>query len=476
MKCTRLSDYEILEFVGEGSFARVSKVRFKPTGQIYVWKEMDYGKMSDKERQMLVDEVNILRELNHPNIVKYYDRIIDHENKKIYIIQEHCDAGDLDMVIKDYRWANKNIPEDFIWTVLSEVASALRACHQKQTGERVLHRDLKPSNIFLSSLDGRPKKLKLTGLTAKLGDFGLARVLDDHSLAQTHVGTPFYMSPEKIYFKSYDEKSDIWALGCILYEMATLQPPFSASRYTQLARKIQKGEYKDFGNISKDLANLISSMLRVNRMERPTITHIWKLPRVQLITKTLHVERRYLAVKKLEAAQRKKEKEIKQQKTKLTREQSLLNEKKRKLKEQELNLEMHQNHLKEVERYLRLRFNPAEIALPGNSQNSELSDETSTKRSEDSLRETSRVSREESISAFIEAPGGGFLDENVNHQSSVSADSILTQGSRLRSQGYIPSPERPLFEQSNNLVSTWTSKVKYERNLRSDKVKNMTFK
>merc|ERR1712061_268274 len=104
-----------------------------------------------------------------------------------------------------------------------------------------------------------------------------------------------------------------------------------------------KGEYKDFGNISKDLANLISSMLRVNRMERPTITHIWKLPRVQLITKTLHVERRYLAVKKLEAAQRKKEKEIKQQKTKLTREQNLLNEKKRKLKERELNLERHQD-------------------------------------------------------------------------------------------------------------------------------------
>jgi len=458
MKCTRLSDYEILEFVGEGSFARVSKVRFKPTGQIYVWKEMDYGKMSDKERQMLVDEVNILRELDHPNIVKYYDRIIDHENKKIYIIQEHCDAGDLDRVIKEHRWNNKNIPEDFIWTVLSEIASALQACHQKQTGERVLHRDLKPSNIFLSSLDGRPRKLKLTGLTAKLGDFGLARVLDDHSLAETHVGTPFYMSPEKIWFKSYDEKSDIWALGCILYEMATLQPPFRASRYTQLAKKIQKGEYKDFGTISKDLADLISSMLRVNRLERPTITHIWKLPKVQLITKTLHVERRYLAVKKMEAVQRKKEREIKQLKTKLTREQDRLNEKKRRLKEQELNLESHQNHLKQLERYLRRQANSTGIALPRNHEYSSFCEETSIKRSEESLQGTPRASREENSSGFIEAPGGGFLDENVNHQNSVSADSILTPGSRRWSQGYTSSPEKLVFESSNNLVSTLTSK------------------
>lgn len=72
-----------------------------------------------------------------------------------------------------------------------------------------MHRDLKPSNIFLSSLDGQPRKFKLTGLSVKLGDFGLARVLHDQNLAKTHVGTPIYMSPEQIQLKTYDEKSDI---------------------------------------------------------------------------------------------------------------------------------------------------------------------------------------------------------------------------------------------------------------------------
>jgi len=113
-KMARVSDYEKLEIVGEGSFACVRKVRFKPTGQIFVWKELDYGRMSDKLKQMIVNEVNILRKLTHPNIVKYYDRIIDHKRKKVYIIQEHCDAGDLNILIKDYRRNNKKIPEDFI--------------------------------------------------------------------------------------------------------------------------------------------------------------------------------------------------------------------------------------------------------------------------------------------------------------------------------------------------------------------------
>jgi len=443
----RLSDYEILEFIGEGTFARVSKVKFKPTGQIYVWKELDYGRMSEKEKEMVVDEVNILRELNHPNIVKYYDRIIDRETKKIYIIQEHCDAGDLDMVIKDHRWNKKTIPEDFIWVVLCEVASALQACHRKQTGGRVLHRDLKPSNIFLQSLDGRPEKFKLKALSIKLGDFGLARVLDE-GLAQTHVGTPFYMSPEKIQFKGYDEKSDIWALGCILYEMATLQPPFRASRYTELAKKILKGEYKDFGNISKELATLISSMLRVNRLERPTITHIWKRPRVQLIRKTLHVERRYLAVKKMEARQKKEKREIQQMKTKLLKEQNRLNEKKRRLQKQELDLEKRRN---DMEIYLQKQANPAGIAMLLNTDSHIVSDDTSF-RLDERLYEVLRTSREENSSGLTEAPGGGFMDENDDYKGWVSPGSTNTSFSRAWSHGYLSSPEKPLSERSNNKI------------------------
>lgn len=136
---------------------------------------------------MLVSEVNILRELNHPNIVRYYDRIIDRDNSKIFIVMEFCEGGDISTMIKSSRREKKYLPEDMIWVILSQVLQALQSCHRRKEG-KILHRDLKPGNIFLDS-----------NYNVKLGDFGLSRVMGDESVfAYTHVGTPYYMSPEQI--------------------------------------------------------------------------------------------------------------------------------------------------------------------------------------------------------------------------------------------------------------------------------------
>ena len=91
----KMEHYEKICDIGKGSFGIVSKIRRKSDGRILVWKELNYGKMSEKEKQQLVSEVNILRELRHPNIVKYYDRIIDKEKSRIYIVMEHCEQGDM---------------------------------------------------------------------------------------------------------------------------------------------------------------------------------------------------------------------------------------------------------------------------------------------------------------------------------------------------------------------------------------------
>ena len=126
-------DYEVLDTIGCGSFAKCSRVRRKSTKEILVWKELSYGAMSDKEKQMLCDEVNILRDLNHPNIVQFVDRLIDHQNRKIFIVQEYCDGGDLASYIKLKREKEPKmsgrISESFIWRVTSEIASALQHCH-----------------------------------------------------------------------------------------------------------------------------------------------------------------------------------------------------------------------------------------------------------------------------------------------------------------------------------------------------------
>ncbi|XP_012589657.1 PREDICTED: serine/threonine-protein kinase Nek2 [Condylura cristata] len=142
--------------------------------------------MTEAEKQMLVSEVNLLRELKHPNIVRYYDRIIDRTNTTLYIVMEHCEGGDLAGVIAKGTKERQYLEEEFVLRVMTQLALALRECHRRSDGgHTVLHRDLKPANVFL---DARQN--------VKLGDFGLARILKhDTSFAKTFVGTPYYMSP-----------------------------------------------------------------------------------------------------------------------------------------------------------------------------------------------------------------------------------------------------------------------------------------
>lgn len=114
-----MENYTQIGSIGKGSFGVVSKIKRNSDGRVLVWKELNYGKMSDKEKQQLVIEVNILRELRHPNIVRYYDRIIDKQKQKIYIVMEYCEGGDMAKLIKTCRKSKQFIPEEMAWKILS---------------------------------------------------------------------------------------------------------------------------------------------------------------------------------------------------------------------------------------------------------------------------------------------------------------------------------------------------------------------
>jgi serine/threonine protein kinase len=225
-----------------------------------VWKEMNYSLMSSREKQQLVSEVNILRELNHPNIVRYYDRIVDRKEATVYIIMEHCSGGDVGAKLRKNKKSKEYITEDIVWKIFSQVMSALAECHNRKGG-KVLHRDIKPANIFIDAQN-----------SIKVGDFGLSRQMNEESeFAKTHVGTPYYMSPEQIQEAQYNEKSDIWSAGCLLYEMAALRPPFEAANHFTLAVKIQEGRFDRLPmRYSEDLQNLVVWMLRLNPDQRPS--------------------------------------------------------------------------------------------------------------------------------------------------------------------------------------------------------------
>ncbi|XP_060610299.1 serine/threonine-protein kinase Nek2 [Anolis sagrei] len=267
---SRPEDYDVLLTIGAGSYGRCQKVRRKADGKVLVWKELDYGSMTESEKQMLVSEVNLLRELKHPNIVRYYDRIIDRTNTTLYIVMEYCEGGDLSTLIAKSTKERHYLEEIFVLRVLTQLTLALKECHRRSDGgHTVLHRDLKPANIFL---DGKRN--------VKLGDFGLARILHhDTSFAKTFVGTPYYMSPEQINRMSYNEKSDIWSLGCLLYELCALSPPFTAFNQKELAEKIREGKFRRIPyRYSDQLNELITKMLNLKDYCRPSVEEILQNP------------------------------------------------------------------------------------------------------------------------------------------------------------------------------------------------------
>lgn len=272
------------------------------TLKILCRKEINYIKMSQKEREQLTAEFNILSSLRHPNIVAYYHREHLKASQDLYLYMEYCGGGDLSMVIKNLKKANKYADEEFVWRILSQLITALFRCHYgtdpaevgsnilgnppKQAGLKgkqgqvtILHRDLKPENIFLGSDN-----------TVKLGDFGLSKQMQSHDFASTYVGTPFYMSPEICAAEKYTLRSDIWAVGCIMYELCAKEPPFNARTHIQLVQKIREGKVEPLPDCySPELKNIIGNCLRVNPDNRPDTASLINLPIIRLMRKEKEV-------------------------------------------------------------------------------------------------------------------------------------------------------------------------------------------
>lgn len=168
---------------------------------------------------------------------------------------ELADGGDLYQKIVEQKKKKKLFSEAEIWETFIQIVKGLNALHQKQ----ILHRDLKCANIFLNK-DG----------TVKLGDLNVSKVAK-MGLVYTQTGTPYYASPEVWKDKPYDNRSDIWSLGCVIYEMITLRPPFTASSMQELCTKVNKGSYPKIpSTFSRDLETVIATLLKVSPLMRPS--------------------------------------------------------------------------------------------------------------------------------------------------------------------------------------------------------------
>jgi len=192
----------------------------------------------------------------------------------VVLLMDFCDGGDLTKQIQDARKKRQPIPEQQVLRWFTQAIMALKYIHEKH----VLHRDLKPGNFFLTRSGDM-----------KMGDFGIAKTLEATlAVAKTQIGTPYYLSPELCLEKPYTWPSDIWAMGCILYELCAQKVPFDATSMPGLVQKIIKGPIPTIPTgYPTFVRELCSQMLDRNQDKRPSPENILQRPEIQAITASL---------------------------------------------------------------------------------------------------------------------------------------------------------------------------------------------
>uniref|UniRef100_A0A668RN08 Serine/threonine-protein kinase Nek8 n=1 Tax=Oreochromis aureus TaxID=47969 RepID=A0A668RN08_OREAU len=226
-----------------------------------ILKEIPVEQMSRDERLAAQNECQVLKLLNHPNIIEYYENFL--EDKALMIAMEYAPGGTLADYIQ--KRCNSLLDEDTILHFFVQILLALYHVHNKL----ILHRDLKTQNILLDKHQ----------MIVKIGDFGISKILVSKSKAYTVVGTPCYISPELCEGKPYNQKSDIWALGCVLYELASLKRAFEAANLPALVLKIMSGTFAPISDrYSPELRQLILNMLNLDPSKRPQLNEIMALP------------------------------------------------------------------------------------------------------------------------------------------------------------------------------------------------------
>ncbi|POM66012.1 NEK protein kinase [Phytophthora palmivora] len=273
--------FEEIKCIGRGSYGSAYLVRgINSLHERFVVKKIPMELLSAKEKDQSFREVELLAKLKHPNVVEYMENFV--VDNVLHIVMAYCDGGDLSVKIKEQQRVREEIvgpdndptdPRGYFsvsqvldWFV--QMAMAIKYLH----GQRVLHRDLKTSNVFLT-----------TENVVKLGDFGIAKTLDSTlDQAKTVVGTPYYMSPEVCESKPYSYASDVWSLGCVLFEMLALRHAFDAPNILTLILKIVQ---QDFAPVPPHYDNEISDLLRKlldkDPERRPSMEEIFTMPYIR---------------------------------------------------------------------------------------------------------------------------------------------------------------------------------------------------
>lgn len=248
--------------IGKGAFSVIYKGTHKTTGKVYAIKEISYENLS-KIKNTIKREFTVMKKLNHPNIIKLHEVFFDSENKNVYLVLDYYEKGDLFNFLK-----GKPLKEKYAKKYMRQLASGLKYLHENS----IIHRDLKLKNILVTNSND-----------IVISDFGFARDGDSNTMFDTLCGSPMYMAPEIMSNKTYDNKSDLWSVGVIMYELLFGTTPYHAKNLIQLMKKIKKRDViipEEYDSLlSDECKELLFSLLNRNPVSRINwdnfFTHKW---------------------------------------------------------------------------------------------------------------------------------------------------------------------------------------------------------
>ena len=254
-----MSDFEILSELGYGSFGIVYKVRRKTDGITYALKKVNLNQLKPKEKENSLNEIRILASINNKNIIQYKESFFDKITNSLCLVMEYAECGDLEKKISVRQKKNFYFNEYQILNIIIQIIKGLKCLHDY----KIMHRDIKSANIFLFNDN-----------IVKIGDLNVSKILKNN-LHNTQTGTPYYASPEVWDNKSYDFKSDIWSLGCLIYEICSLKAPFRGTSMKIVYDKVMKGIYDPIPKIySRALSGIVYICLQTNPINRPTCAQL----------------------------------------------------------------------------------------------------------------------------------------------------------------------------------------------------------
>ena len=291
------------QHLGSGGFSEVYLVKNRKSGKLAAAKIMHKRKMDDEDMKSVLDEVNIMRQLKHPNVVEFIDYF--DEATEMYVVIEYCKGGTVfDRVIKKDHYSEKEARD-----LINIFLQTLKFCHERD----IVHRDIKPENMLMVDEND--------DADVKLADFGLSIHLPNGELCMHACGTPNYIAPEMITKVGYSKPVDMWAVGCIAFILLGGYAPFDCEdsdpeSMRALYRSIRKGQYTfdyDFDKVSDEAKHLIKGLLCVDVKKRLTVHQALDHPWVKRagselaarnLDQNLKTFKRFLAKRKFKGAVR----------------------------------------------------------------------------------------------------------------------------------------------------------------------------